>query len=67
MAVRKRSTWRSGRLLSLFVIRRAKQLRFNPEVSLAVERFSGKPFAKVWARIKCAVFDAPLKRRKGRR
>lgn len=63
MAVRKRNT---GRLLSLFVIRRAKRLRFNPEVPLAVERYSGKPFARVWSRIKLAVFDAPLKRRRGR-
>jgi hypothetical protein len=62
MAIRKRST-RSN--LTDFQIRRVKVFRANPAVPLAVERFAGKSFCYTWRLFKFAVFDQPLKRRRG--
>lgn len=63
MAIRKRSTVSR---LTLFQLRRAKRLRTNADVPIAVERFSGRYFFRTWLTMKCAVFALHPKRRKGR-
>lgn len=53
--------------LSPFVLRRAKRLRLNPDVPIAITRICGREFGRTWLKMKCAVFDyARSKRGKGR-
>lgn len=63
MAGRKRSTVSR---LTLFQLRRAKRLRVNVDVPMAIERFSGRSFGRTWMRIKLAVWNSITKRRGGR-
>ena len=42
--------------LSPFVLRRAKLLRLNPDVPIAITRICGREFGRTWLKMKCAVF-----------
>lgn len=59
MATRKRTTHRQ---MTAFIRRRAKLLRLNPAVPLAIEKVFGCSFCRTWQRMKFAVLDRWLKR-----
>lgn len=49
---------------TLFQLRRMKQIRFNIDVPMAVERFSGRRYTYTWMTMKTAMFQRSRNRGK---